>query len=183
MPINLFAQALKSLWYGLLTLLLLLMLGLSAINSSALTAISIQLIDGKADHLDKRIPLLTRNGEEQPDYRVDYQVNDRWHSAGTLVNQSAKQWLNYPITKPPNLKFVQAIRVVEDDLTKDDLLDQVPATQTEITGNQFQYRLETEYSIDAAMEWFASTPLGMAILGGVFLAVFLVILVNLGDGV
>jgi uncharacterized protein (DUF736 family) len=167
---------LKMAWYGLLALLVLLLLVLSALNSTSVAGVSIKLRAGQKEHMDKAIPFVTKPGEELPDYRVAYLLDDQWHSIGTAFNRSAADWIEFKISDPPNLSLVRGLRVSDEDALEDDDLEEVQLVQLPPTGRMFEYRVDTTRSFKSGMVWFATTPLGMAIFGGIGLAVFLVVL-------
>jgi hypothetical protein len=169
----------KIAWYGLLAILILLMLVLSAANSTSIATVSIKLREGQREHKDKAIPFITDKGDELPDYRVSYLLGDRWHSIGTAFNQSAVDWIEFQISDPPNLTLVQCIRVSDEDAAEDDHLEEVQLADLQPKGKMFEYRIETTRSFKSGLAWFATTALGIVIFGAIGLAVFLVVLSHL----
>ena len=174
---------LKIAWYGLLSGSILLMIILSALNGEAVSSVSIRLLEGVEEHQDKRIPLIQKKEEGLPDYMISCMIKDEWHTIGTAFNKSAKDWIEYGISDPPSLSLLQSIRVSDKDLTQNDHLDEVQVTETYIKGDKFEIKLSTVHSFKAGMDWFATTPLGIAIFGAIGAAVFLVVFAHLGAAV
>jgi len=106
-------------------------------------------------------------------------MDDQWHVVGTAFNTSAADWLEFKISDPPSMKLVQAIRITDDDPTKDDHLEEVQLVDSSPQGKAFDYKIESSMSFKSGMAWFASTALGKSIFGGIFLAVFLVVISHL----
>lgn len=159
--------------YVLIMVLALFTVGVCAYKSESLSAVSIKLKAGQSDRYDTPIPFLSHKGDELPDYKVQYRKNERWNTVGTIHNRSAAQWLKFGVADEPSVSLVQGIRILEDDSLNDELLDEVQVTAMELNGTVFDIRIETDYSFKAGMDWFASTPFGFAILGGLAFAVFL----------
>lgn len=171
---------LKFVWYALLVVLIATMFGLTLFNNKALSSVSIQLKEGQKEHQDKTIPLVSDPDEKLPDYKVSYLSEDGWQTIGTAVNRSAIDWIEFQISDPPNLALVQGIRIVDEDAVEDDLLEEVQLVDTVPDGVKFDYDIETRGSFKAGMAWFASTALGKAVFGAIFLAVFLVFISHIG---
>lgn len=167
-------------WYGLLALLIITLVVLSIVNSKSLSVVSIKLKDGQVEHMDRSIPFVTKKGEELPDYRVSYLLDEQWHTVGTALNKSAKDWISFPISDPPNLTLVQGIRVTDMDVAQHDNLEEVQLLDVAPQGSMFEYEIETTKSFKSGMWWFAATPLGVAIFGAIGVAVFLVVLSHIG---
>jgi len=149
-------------------------------NGKTLARVSIKLKPDAEDHLDKRIPLISKPGDELPDYSIQYLVENTWHNIGTKHNQSATQWLHFQISDQPNLDLVQSVRVIEDDRTEDDILDEVSVLEMNGTGTMFEFEFEHGYTVKAGLDWFASTALGKAVLGAISLAVFFLLISVIG---
>ncbi len=98
-----------------------------------------------------------------PDYRVDYLEPGRWNKVGTIQNTSATDWLKFSISTPPSLSLVQTIRVIEDDLAEDDILEEVFVSEGDNEGKMFKYQINTVWSFNAGVSWFGSTAFGKAI--------------------
>ena len=98
---------------------------------------------------------------------------------GTSVNKTAADWIDFEISDPPNLALVRGIRVSDKDSIEHDLLEEVQLVDSSPTGDKFHYRIKTKRSFKSGMVWFSTTPLGIAIFGGIGLAVFLLVLSNL----
>lgn len=172
---------LKIVWYGLLVTLLLVTLGVSFSHRQAVESVGIKLRADQVERSDHGIPFLTDQRDRLPDYRVEYLTGRSWFPIGTAFNRSAANWIHFPLSDPPNLSLVQAIRVTEDDRFEDDPLDEVMvAGQTRVTGSMFEFQLQTSPSFKAGMAWFASTALGKAIFAGIMAAVFLVVISYVG---
>lgn len=172
----------KLAWYGLLALLVLLFIGLSAFNAESIDSVSIKLKSGVEEVHDKTLPLMNKPNEKLPDYKLLYLEDEQWKTIGTTLNTSAQNWIEYSVSDPPNLVLVQALRVIEEDKAFDDVLEEVQVSETQIEGEMFEYEIATTYSFKSGMKWFATTPLGIAIFGGIGLAVFLVVISNIQIG-
>lgn len=165
---------------GIVLFLLLVSIAAPAFNSEAISEIRIKLNPGVAEKFDKKLPLLSQPGGELPDYRLEYLVAEKWQVIGTKHNQSASEWLAFPVNDPPSLALVKGVRVVEDDIAKDDILDEVSPRNGQVDGTMFSFEFQTSSSYKAGLDWYASTALGKAILGAIFLAVFLVVISRIG---
>ncbi len=183
MPGRQFIVHLKTAWYGFLAILILLLIVLSAANSTSVAAVGIKLREGQVEHRDKTLPFVNKPGEELPDYRVSYLLDDRWHPIGTAFNQSAEDWIEFRISDPPSLTLVQGLRVTDQDTVEHDHLEEVQLVSVPPQGEVFEYRVETSWSFKSGMAWFATTALGKAIFGAIFLAVFLVVLSHLAPAI
>lgn len=96
-----FLTHLKLAWYGLALLCMLIMILLGTLNSKALLSVSIKVQEGQTEHRDQKVPLITKKGEELPDYRLEYWSENEWHVIGTAFNTSASDWLEFKISDPP----------------------------------------------------------------------------------
>lgn len=182
-PIKQLVEHFKLAWYGLLALLVFMLIVLSAANVKSLATVSIRLNEGQEEHRDKTIPFISAPGEELPDYRVQYLLDSKWHLIGTAINRSAEDWIVFKISDPPNLRLVQGIRIMDQDTAEHDHLEEVQLVDLPPRGEMFEYRIETTWSFKSGMEWFATTPIGIAIFGAIGLAVFLVVLSYLAPAI
>ncbi len=160
---------------AILGILLSLFVLLIIAKGEALTQVHIKIQEGQDERMDKGIPFITAEEDKLPDYKLLYLVDDRWHTIGTIRNTSAQDWLRYTIADPPNLSLVKRVRVVEEDVALDDVLDEVAVADGGVSGTMFAFEFKSTRSFGSGMQWFFATPVGLAILSGVCLAVLVMI--------
>ena len=152
----------------------------SMVKGSAVSALTLQLKEGVEEHRDKRIPFLTKKEGALPDYLLQYQIDNHWHNAGTKVNTSAVEPLTFELNTEPSFYLIQSIRVLDDDLSENDILEEFQLSGKEISGDTFTLGIETSLSFKAGLQWFASTALGKAIFLGTTIAVIFIIITRIG---
>jgi len=66
--------------------------------------------------------------------------------------------------------------VVEDDLAEDDILEEVFVSEGAVEGKMFTYKVNTVWSFNSGVSWFASTALGKAMFAAVAFVVVLALI-------
>jgi hypothetical protein len=165
---------------GALVLFLIAAFGIGCmLNADAINQIEVRLKPGVEEPGDHHL-LGVGDADKLPDYSLSIRTKDGWEPVGTRLNTSAAQGLTFPVTNGIPFRGIAELRLVEDDKFENDVLEQVPADGTKISGKQFDFALATERRFEAGMEWFFSTPPGKAISLGITLAVFAFIMATLG---
>jgi hypothetical protein len=117
-----------------------------------------------------------------PDYRVKLLVAGKFlrRDLGTVLNRSATNWIEFPVRDMIWLKALQEIGVSENDRVEDDLLENLLVNGRTGAGRQFEYRLSTERTLGAAVEWFFDLAPGRAITTGFIVAIVVLFLAARG---
>ena len=183
----------KTFRYAVLTItgiLLAAHLVFAALNSQALTSVTIQLLPDLEEHQDKTFLTIGRK-EVLPDYEVVIHGDEssRWN-LGFKKDVSAKEPLTFPVADPIPLRYVQTIVVQDKDNFETDVLDTAPLDGMEFATSRFQYTIETKPTFGSFLWYFFDTPLGIAISTGIMIGIvaFIILLlffceVNIVDSI
>jgi hypothetical protein len=148
-------------------------------NSSAITEVDVRLKPGGNEPGDHHL-LGVGHEDKLPDYTLNIRTKDGWDPIGTRRNTSAADWLKFPVANGIPVRRAAELQLVEDDTVENDVLEQLPIEGLTLSGKQFDFRLTTEDSFEAGMDWFFDTPPGKAISLGITLAVLAFILALIG---
>jgi hypothetical protein len=159
-------------------LLVLVFVVLSAMHAKSVTAIDIKVKDPATEYRDKSLLGLGKDNV-LPDYKLKLRTTDGgWTGLGVKPNQTAAQWLSFPVRDNVPLRSALEIELYDSDKFNSDLLDRVQIGGTDISSQKYQYHLHTEYRFETGLLWFFNTALGKAIAGGITIAIIIVIVAN-----
>lgn len=145
---------------------------LSIVNSKAIHAVSITVIDAANEVRDKRVPGMSKESA-LPDYRIEVmRRSDGRVNLGTQVNTSAVEKLTWQIQDPIPLVQVTSIRVVDDDKLANDVIEEVQIEGETFSSKKYHYELDISRTAGAAFSYFFTTPIGTTILIAIGLAIF-----------
>ena len=104
-----------------------------------------------------------------PDYRLEVDLGRKVLECATYVDTRVGDGLRFEVPGPPPRGAVLALKLVEDDAARDDVLEEVPVEGDVVEGVAFRFTIERGWSLGAGVEWFLGTPVG--VLVGALLAV------------
>lgn len=99
-----------------------------------------------------------------PDFRLDLQADGDWEKLATFRDKQMGEGLTWDVKVDVPYKALSSVRLMEDDLAGDDLIEEHPATGAEFSGVQYSYAVATRRSLSAGLSWFAKTPIGIAVM-------------------
>lgn len=145
-------------------------------NASKLSSVSVSLLPDGIEHVDKTFMKI---GED--DKAADYQLKirstkDGWLDLGTYSNTPIGTGLSFKPSDNHPTRTLQEVQLLDQDKIESDVLDQGPLENGHYTGSNYQFEVESEFSIEAGLHWFFATPVGIAILVGIGIAVLIRVL-------
>ncbi len=165
-----------------LAVFLIMVVVLSAVHGVAITAVTVQIKPGVEEPDDKKLPG-GDDADRLPDYKLLIEKADgALIRLGTKLNTSAREPLTWTVSDPISLRYCQTIVLIEEDKLLDDQLAKTNVPGTTFETDKYTFRLETTRTFKAAQEYLADTPVGIAILVGIGLAIFLYVLSLLSWG-
>ena len=164
---------------GALAVSLLTCIAIAATRSLGLTAVTVTALDPAKEPVDHVVPLIKRH-EALPDYELTILLrNGDTIRLGTKPDTSAAGGLEWRIEEPVCVADIASLRLTEQDKVVSDALAEIQVSGESFTENGYRFDFQTERSFAVGVHSFYKTPIGMAILGGVFVAVALIVLSNL----
>lgn len=142
-------------------------------NSTQLSTVSVILLPDGVEHVDKTF---LKIGEA--DKAADYQLRVRstkegWLDLGTFANTPIGTGIDFKPSDTYPTRTIQEVQLLDHDKIESDILDQGPIENKQYTGSNYQFKIESEFSIEAGLHWFFATPVGIAILVGIGIAVLI----------
>lgn len=167
---------------GVIVANLLACVGIAMARSEGLVGVRVTALDAGAEPMDHNLPLVKQH-EALPDYELTLiDVAGDEHYLGVKPNQSAAEGIGWRLEAPMSLARLAAVRLQEKDLMVSDALAEVQVIDPSVESQDYRFEFETERSFEVGLQSFFTTPIGIAILGAFFLATFLTIAGQFGEG-
>ena len=146
------------------------------IGSQSLTSIEVRFSGNQKEHRDKYIPMM--NPEEMaPDYMLQVKLNESWKTVGSYSNQSiGTSVMKFTINEAIPTRLIGGIRLLDDDLMEDDVLEVVEFSEGTIKGKNYSFNVIFGYTLFAGLTFFWMTYVGKAILVGISIVVVMIFL-------
>jgi len=173
----------KSVWHlskivacSLIVLALAASIFIGASKNKGLETITVTAISADKEPKDHNIPLFKRK-EALPDYEVHVVYkNERTETLGARPNMSAANGITWTCSEPIAIYEIASIRLSDKDQMSSDVLQEVSIGKGEVTSGNYVFKFETASSASIGLWSFFKTPLGLAILGVVAIAVLLMLI-------
>jgi len=160
---------------GILVISILSCIAIVATRSAGLTSVTLTALDPAKEPVDHIVPLVKRH-EALPEYQLTVLMrNSDRIELGTKPDASAANGLKWQLAEPVCVAEIATLRLTERDKLISDPLAEVHVTGPRVTENGYRFDFQTERSVGVGLHAFFRTPIGMAISGAVFLAVFLIV--------
>lgn len=111
-----------------------------------------------------------------PDLRLDLRVDGRWVELGTFRDRALGEGLRWETEGPLARARLTAVRLVEEDPTGQDVLEERPVEGGAFDGQAVRFELETGLDLAVGLTWFLWTPLGLGLAAVVVGALLLSLL-------
>lgn len=148
------------------------------LNSKELSSVTVSLLPGGVEHKDKTLLGMGKN-DQAADYQLQLRSKkDGWIDLGTFANTPIGDGLTYTPSDSIPMRTIQEVRLLDHDKLESDVLDQGPLDRGEYQGVNYKIQVLSSFSLEAGFHWFFATPVGLAILAGIGIAVFLVVFSN-----
>lgn len=144
-----------------MTPLLLLAFAIGAyVHGETLDAVVVELKEGAEEPRDGG---LLGVGGGDPDYRLEVDLGRKVLECATYADRPIGEGLRFEVPGTPSVEAVLALRLIEDDPARDDVLETVPVTDDVVEGVAFRFRLERGWSAGAGVTWFLGTAVGVLV--------------------
>jgi len=148
---------------------------LGFVRSHALVSVKLTALDPDQEPRDHDVPLF-RKTEALPDYQLLVIRREGGSvNLGTRPNTSAKDGLVWELTEPVSTVEIATLRLQDQDKLVSDVVAEVPLAGEPVEEGNYRFEFTTRRSFAAGVDSFFQTPVGMAIKGAFFLAVFICI--------
>jgi hypothetical protein len=149
---------------------------LAAINSTGLSAVRVTALEDTVEPKDHNLPLVKQK-EALPDYELIVVLR----SGGTVKlgakpDTSADEGLTWTLTEPVAISDIASIRLEEQDKLLSDAIAEVQFATEPVTDKGYEFSFTTERSFGMGVQAFFRTPMGLAIVGALFVAIVLVLI-------
>ena len=101
----------------------------------------------------------------QPDWRLDVQVGSSWEKLSTFDDQEFGESLSWDLSTPLPMHKIGLMRLVEDDMADDDIIEEVEPQGDSFEGSQYRYELTTARRPLAGVLWYITHWPGAALAG------------------
>ncbi len=160
---------------GILAISVLLCIVIAGIKSVGLTGVTITALDPANEPKDPVLPLVNQH-EALPDYELAIvRKTDGTIRLGTKPDTSAAKGLHWQIDDPVSVADIASLRLTEQDKIVSDVLAEVQVRGRSVDENGYRFEFEKQRSVGVGVEAFFKTPIGLAILTAVVLAVLVII--------
>lgn len=160
---------------GFIILCLISCIVVAAQRSTALTQVTVRVLDPAAETRDHHVPLIKQK-EALPDYELIITFNDgRTLRLGERPDTSAAVPITWHPSDLPPVNDIATIQLVEQDQVISDLIADVEVRGETVIENGYQFDFTTEHRFATGLSSFFKTPIGLAIMMGFGLAVFLMV--------
>lgn len=148
---------------------------LAAINSTGLSAVRVTALEDTVEPKDHNLPLVKQK-EALPDYELIVVLR----SGGTVKlgakpDTSADEGLTWTLTEPVAVSDIASIRLEEQDKLVSDAIAEVQFSTEPVTDKGYEFSFTTTRSLGVGVQAFFRTPVGLAIVGALFVAIVLVL--------
>ncbi len=150
-----------------------------ALHMDRLESVMVTLDANGTEHLDKTL-LGVGKADEAPDYRLRVRVSDRWYDLGTYSNTYIGDGLKFSTNTNYPIHEIEEFQLLDEDKLENDVIEQFPFDSLTHNGNNYNFQINKGKDLSAGFAWFFKTPIGIAILAGITLAVFLIVIGSLG---
>ena len=147
-------------------------IGLSLSRAQALVKITVTADPDLDEPKDHELPFVKQK-EALPDYEIVVLKGSSKTSLGTKPNTLAKDGLSWIPPEPIPLFDITSVRLQEHDQLLSDVIAEVQYSNNPVIESGYTFQFKTEFSLSAGLSAFFYTPIGMALLAAVFLAVFI----------
>jgi hypothetical protein len=143
------------------------------LNSAVVKDVTVTF-DGEAEPRD--VTLKLGSDEARPDYRVDLIARDNRYKLGVQLNVSAREGVTFAVADQIPRRALQEIILLDEDPVRSNVIARVQGQGEILAANGYHFDLTVERSFDGGMIWFFETPIGLAILWGIGVAILLIVL-------
>lgn len=124
---------------------------------------------------DPALPFV-KSKEALPDYQVIVFLHDgRKFDLGTKPDASAAGGLKWSLNDPVSTTDVASVRLQDQDKLVSDVIAEVQFADGGATSGNYVFEFRTERLMSVGVQSFFKTPIGVAIAGAFFIAVFLLL--------
>ncbi|MDQ8201056.1 hypothetical protein QEH56_23015 [Pelagicoccus enzymogenes] len=148
------------------------------LNSKQLDSVTVTLRPGATEHKDRTILIVGKN-DEAADYQLKVRSQNAWIDLGTYANRPIGDGLTFLPSDSYPTRTIQEVLLLDHDKLESDTLEQGPLEDGKYQGSNYEFSIQSSFSLQAGFHWFFATPVGIAILGGIGIAIFLTVLSNL----
>ena len=149
---------------------------IAAQRSSGLIEITVTALDKAAEPRDHNLPFVKKK-ESLPDYELNLVLaRGGTIRLGSKPDTSAENGLTWHVSDPVSTADIASVRLMERDMVLSDSLAEVHLTTEPATVNGYRFEFVTQHSFSLGFKSFFGTPIGLAIVGGIGLAVMLLVL-------
>lgn len=99
----------------------------------------------------------------KPDWRLDLRAGSSWEKLSTFDDQEFGDSLRWELSSPLLIGKIDLVRLVEDDLAGDDVIEEVRLQGETFDGPEYRYELTLERRPLAGILWFAAHWPGIAL--------------------
>jgi len=132
----------------------------SYLHGGTLEAVVVELKEGAEEPRDGGVFGV---GSGDPDYCLEVDLGRKVLRSATYKDTSVGDGLRFEVPGAPSVGAVLALRLIEDDAARDDVLEQVPVDGDVVEGVAFRFRLERGWSALAGIVWFLGTAVGVLV--------------------
>jgi hypothetical protein len=148
-----------------------------SLNARRVEAVVATLSPGGVEHRDK-VVLGIGAADEPPDYGVRVRTRSGWEDLGTHANTWIGGGLEFRPSESIRVSAVREVQLVDRDKLENDVLEQAPLNDHTIIGRNYTLEVRTTFDLESGFGWFFQTPVGLAILFGIGVAVAIIVLAN-----
>lgn len=163
---------------GVVVLSFLSCIATAAYRSKGLTQVTVTALDSATEPRDHDLPLINQH-DALPDYQLLVQLsNGGTTMLGTKLNTSAANGLTWTLNDPLPICGISSIRLQDQDMLSPDPITEVQVVSETVELDGYRFDFSTEYSASLGVESFYNTPIGLVISGAIFIAIFVMVVIN-----
>ncbi len=148
---------------------------IAVMRSNGLTRVTVTALDPDAEPRDHELPFFKKK-EALPDYEVIVILKgDEWVNLGAKPDRSAADGLIWELNEPISTSDIASVRLRDQDKVISDTIAEVQLLGDSTTDENYQFDFESQRSFSVGLRSFFRTPIGVAISGGVLIAVVLIV--------
>lgn len=148
---------------------------LAALNSVGLSAVRVMALEDTVEPKDHNLPLVKQK-EALPDYELIVVLRSGGQvKLGAKPDTSAADGLAWTLTEPVAIGDIASIRLEEQDTLVSDAIAEVQFSTEPVTDKGYEFSFTTTRSFGVGVQAFFRTPVGLAIVGALFVAIVLVL--------